>query len=111
MVLNVKELCVDSIRRHQSDVQIYKTLIHDVSEKIRKRHQEGKFNIVYRVPMLVFGNPRYNSAHASFHIMKEMIKGGFVVIPNENNHLYIDWSIVKKLILHKKKEVTFCLDK
>ena len=111
MVLSVKELCGDSMRRYQNDIQIYKTLIHDVSERIRKRHQEGKFNLVYRVPKMVFGNPRYNSAHASYHIMKEIIKGGFVVIPNENNNLYIDWSIVKRLMFQKKKEVTFCLDK
>ena len=111
MVLNVKDLCGESMRRHHNDIQIYKTLIHELSEKINKRHREGKYNLVYRVPRLIFGNPRYNSGHASYYIMKEFTKGGFIVIPNDQNNLYIDWSVVKKLIVVKKKEVTFCLDK
>tara|TARA_Y100000389_G_scaffold205042_1_gene262360 strand:- start:7069 stop:7404 length:336 start_codon:yes stop_codon:yes gene_type:complete len=111
MVLNVKDLCRDSLKRYQNDVQIYKTLIYELSEKINKRHREGKYNLVYRVPRLIIGNHRYDSAHASYYIMKEFIKGGFIVIPSEQNNLYIDWSVVKKLMFSKKKEVTFCLDK
>jgi hypothetical protein len=111
MGVNVKDLCGDSIRRYQDDIQIYKTLLHEVTEKIKRIHKTGKFNMLYRVPRIVFGNPRYNAGHASYHIMKELMKGGFVVIPNANDNLYVDWSVVKQLMFVKKKEVTFCLDK
>lgn len=109
MGMNVKDLCGDSLKQYKNDIQIYKTLIHEVSTKIKERHKTGKFNMLYRVPRIVFGNPRYNASHASYYIMKELMKGGFVVLPNENDNIYIDWSVVKKLMFAKKKEVTFCL--
>lgn len=108
--MNIKDLCHISMKRHNNDIQIYKTLIHEVFNKIKERHATGRFNLLYRVPRVVFGNPRYDFSHASYHIMKELGKGGFVVIPNENNNIYIDWSAVKKLMFVKKKEVSFRLE-
>jgi hypothetical protein len=112
MSINVKDLCGISMKRYNDDIQIYKTLIHEVFNKIKERHASGKFNMLYRVPRIVIGHPRYDFSHASYHIMKQLVKGGFVVIPNENNNIYIDWSVVKKLMFsNKQKKVTFCLEK
>ena len=81
-------------RRNQAK-QVYRTIITDVLRHIQKRDHEHRVNTVYRVPFIVYGNPGYSITKATYHIMRQLTKAGYVVFPYENNMLYIDWSMVR----------------
>lgn len=87
-------------RRHQERriqaKQVYRTILTDVLRHIQKRDSEHRSNTVYRVPFIVYGNPGYNITKATYHIMRQLTKAGYVVFPYENNMLYIDWSMIRE---------------
>lgn len=77
----------------QQSHEIYRTILRDVYKSIEDRDLTGKRNIVYRVPVIVYGNTRYRVSTAVCYIIQQLSKGGFIVFPHENNLLYIDWSM------------------
>lgn len=83
------------VERKKHEHQIYKTIVQDVLKRIDSNDERGKYNTIYRVPCIVYGNTRYNMATATLYIIKKLSKGGFVVFPYEDNILYIDWSIIR----------------
>jgi hypothetical protein len=100
-VLYLKKSHVDKKR---DDKQIYKTIIIDVLAHIRKKDDVGRNNMTYRVPFIVYGNPRYDINKATYYIMKELARCGLVVFPYENNHVYVDWSMLNNKEKHEKHE-------
>jgi hypothetical protein len=83
------------VDKKRDDKQIYKTIILDVLSHIRKKDDLGRNNMTYRVPFIVYGNPRYDIHKATYYIMKELARFGLVVFPYENNHVYVDWSMLE----------------
>lgn len=102
-------------RKHQTK-QIYKTIITDVLRHVQAKDKQSRNNTIYRIPSIVYGNPSYNIAKATYYIMHELTKGGFVVFPHENNHIYIDWSVIHQqqqqqpAQTRRTKRVTFDTD-
>jgi len=80
--------------KKRDDKQVYKTIIIDVLTRIRTKDESGRNNMTYRVPFIVYGNPRYEMHKATYYIMKELACCGFVVFPYEHNHMYVDWSMI-----------------
>ena len=101
--------------RKQQTKQIYKTIITDVLRHVQAKDKLSRNNTIYRIPSIVYGNPSYNIAKATYYIMHVLTKGGFVVFPYENNHIYIDWSVIhqqqqqqqQQPAQTRKKRVTF----
>lgn len=81
---------------------MYMTILTDVLKRIQKRDNEHRSNTVYRVPFIVYGNPGYNITKATYHIMRQLTKAGYLVFPYENNMLYIDWSVVREKVSQPK---------
>lgn len=77
----------------QNSHEIYRSILRDIYKTIEERDVAGKRNMVYRVPVIVYGNTRYRVSTAVCYIIQQLSKGGFIVFPHENNLLYIDWSI------------------
>jgi len=98
--------------RKQQTKQIYRTLVTDVLRHVQAKDKMSRNNTIYRIPSIVYGNPSYNITKATYYIMHELSKGGFVVFPHENNHIYIDWSVINhnnapSTSTPRKKRVTF----
>lgn len=94
-------------RKHQTK-QIYKTIITDVLRHVQAKDKMSRNNTIYRIPSIVYGNPSYDITKATYYIMHKLTKGGFIVFPYENNHIYIDWSIIQKPSESSRpKRVTF----
>lgn len=96
--------------RKQQTKQIYKTIITDVLRHVQAKDKLSRNNTIYRIPSIVYGNPSYNITKATYYIMHELTKGGFVVFPHENNHIYIDWSVIDTSRTRprpRRKRVTF----
>jgi len=100
-VLYLKKSHVDKKR---DDKQIYKTIIIDVLAHIRKKDDVGRNNMTYRVPFIVYGNPRYDINKAMYYIMKELARCGLVVFPYENNHVYVDWYVKQQGKTRKERK-------
>jgi hypothetical protein len=96
VVQSVNELRRRHQQRRSQAKQVYRTILTDVLKHIQKRDQEHRCNTVYRVPFIVYGNPGYDITKATYHIMRQLTKEGYVVFPYENNMLYIDWSMVRE---------------
>jgi hypothetical protein len=94
VVKAVGELLQTQAEKKRDEKQVYKTIIIDVMNHVRAKNNVGRSNMVYRVPFIVYGNPRYDLRKATYHIMKELTRCGIVVFPYENNHVYIDWSML-----------------
>jgi hypothetical protein len=82
------------VDKKRDEKQVYKTLIIDILTRIRKKDEVGRNNMTYRVPFIVYGNPRYDIHKATYYIMKELARCGFMVFPYANNHVYVDWSML-----------------
>ena len=95
VVQSVHELRRRHQERRSQAKQVYRTILTEVLKHIQKRDNERRSNMVYRVPFIVYGNPGYKITTATYHIMRQLTKAGYVVFPYENNMLYIDWSVVK----------------
>jgi hypothetical protein len=95
-------------RRHQERKsqakQVYRTILTDVLRHIRTRDNQHRCNTIYRIPVMVYGNPSYDITKATYHIMKQLTKAGYIVFPHEHNHIYIDWSVLRDV---KPKNVRF----
>jgi hypothetical protein len=94
VVQSVNELRRRHLERKSQAKQVYKTILTDVLKHIQMRDNQNRSNTVYRVPFIVYGNPAYDITKATYHIMKQLTRAGYVVFPHENNHLYIDWSVL-----------------
>lgn len=95
-------------RRHQERKsqakQVYRTILTDVLRHIRTRDGQHRCNTLYRIPVMVYGNPAYDITKATYHIMRQLTKAGYIVFPHENNYVYIDWSMLRDT---KQKNVRF----
>ena len=111
MHLSVNDLVYDTKNRITLENQIYKTILYDAFHKIKDKNKSGKFNLCFRLPHVVYGNPSYDIRRATYHVVNELTKGGFVAIPEKNATIYIDWSIVKEMVntedKQKRKHVRF----
>ena len=113
--MNEVAKAVEALQRKQAEKkreekQVYKNIILDVLAHVRRKDDLGRTNTVYRVPFIVYGNPRYNLKKATYYIMKELTRCGFVVFPYENNHVYVDWSTLPEpQQIPTSKSVRFCL--
>lgn len=97
-MLTIDELYKESLCVYKKEYQIYKTLLHEVTMKIKEQNYMGKFNVRYKVPYVVYGNSKYKFKTAIMYIIKELTKGRFVVLPLNDNCLYIDWSVIVKMM-------------
>lgn len=93
---SVHEIRRRHMERKSQAKQVYKTLLTDVLKHIQARDGQHRCNTIYRVPVIVYGHPAYDITKATYHIMKKLAKAGYVVFPHENNHLYIDWSMLRE---------------
>jgi hypothetical protein len=93
-IQSVHDLRLIHKERNKNDHQIYKTLLHEVFKLIQQKDASGKYNTLYKIPCVVYGNSRYKIATAVNYIIRKLTEGGFVVYPYEGTMLYIDWSIV-----------------
>jgi hypothetical protein len=100
-MLSIDDLCKESLSVYKKEYQIYKTLLHEITTKIKEQNSKGKFILRYKVPYVVYGNSKYKFKTAIVYIMKELTKGKFIVLPLNDNCLYIDWSIVVKMMKQK----------
>lgn len=93
-IQSVHDLRLIHKERNKNDHQIYRTLLHEVFKLIQQKDASGKYNTLYKIPCVVYGNARYKIATAVNYIIRKLTEGGFVVYPYEGTMLYIDWSIV-----------------
>ena len=110
MIKSIHDIHLRHLERKKHSHQIYKTLLRDVFKYIEQKDDQGKYNYVYRLPCVVYGNPKYNITTAAVYIMRKLTEGGFVVYPYDGNMLYIDWSVVK-VKLSSKNHLKPCLKK
>jgi len=94
MIRSVDDIHNRHLERKKQNHQIYKTILVDVYKNIDNKDTLGKYNTIYRIPCVVYGNSKYNISTAVHYIIRKLSKGGFVVFPHDNNVLYIDWSIL-----------------
>lgn len=95
VIQSIHDIHERHVERKKQTHQIYRTLLRDVFKSIEQKDEQGKYNHIYRIPCVVYGNPKYNIATAATYIIRKLTQGGFVVYPYEGNMLYIDWSVVK----------------
>lgn len=89
-------------RKHEQH-QIYRTILQDVFRKIKEKDDQQMYNLIYRVPSVVYGNPNYKSKTCIVYIINKLVKNEFVSFPYKDNLLYVDWSIVRSMIVEKPK--------
>ena len=110
-VYSVHDLYNKYVERKHKNHEIYRTIVYDVFKRIEERDNKGGYNLLYNVPILIYGNTRYKVATCINYLMSKISKAGFIILPYANNSVYIDWSIVKTMTdktKTKTKKVHFC---
>ena len=123
MISSVTDLYVQNQERKRQSHQIYKTMYVDVLHKIQEKHNNHVYNLIYKPPMFVYGNIRFNRKTCFVYLVKKLSRRGFLVFIYKGNLLYIDWSYILSIkpthsnsnesIQNKKsiKQVTFSADR
>ncbi len=117
--MHVHELVNRHKSRKHEQHQIYRTILQDVYTKIKEKDEKRLYNLVYRVPSVVYGNASYKSKTCIIYIVKKLVENEFLSFPYKDNLVYVDWSVVQKSDeqpeknnkhnKHIKKQVTFAL--
>ena len=95
-MVELKDLRRTYMEQQAEQKQVYRTMLEEVFNKIEAKHKQRQYNMLYRVPLVVFGNPHYNPKTCMLYIVKKLTKKEFVVFPYQDNLVYIDWSVVKR---------------
>ena len=104
-VYSIHDMYNKYVERKHKDHDIYRTILYDIFKRIEERFNKGLYNLIYTVPVVVYGNTKYKISTCINYIMLKVSKAGYIILPYENNCLYIDWSIVKSM--KKTKKVRF----
>ena len=125
--MHVHELVNRHKSRKHEQHQIYRTILQDVYTKIKEKDEKRLYNLVYRVPSVVYGNASYKSKTCIIYIVKKLVENEFVSFPYKDNLVYVDWSVVRNIVesseesknkskhdskysnKHDSKQVTFAL--
>lgn len=105
-VYSIHDMYNKYVERKHKDHDIYRTILYDVFKRIEDRFNKGFYNLIYTVPIVVYGNTKYKICTCIHYIMQKVSKAGYIILPYQNNNIYIDWSIIKTMKTPKKK-VTF----
>lgn len=109
-VYSVHDLYNRYVERKHRNHEIYRTILYDVFKRIEERDNKGSYNLLYNVPVLIYGNTKYKLSTCINYLLLKISKAGFIILPYENNCVYIDWSVVKCMKEQeqkKKKKVHF----
>lgn len=102
--LSIHDLKQADIEKRNRHHELYKELLLEVNEKIKKRNKENFKNMTYDIPIFKYGHPTINVCNAMQYIIMKLNKGGFVAYPyGDSRRLYIDWSVNIKPIQVEKK--------
>lgn len=96
-VYSINDLYRKYVDRKHRDHQIYRTLLYDVFKRIEERDNRGYFNLIYTVPLVVYGNARYKPVTCMKYVLSKVNEKGFIALHHKDNNIYIDWSIVKSM--------------
>ena len=106
-VYSIHDMYNKYVERKHKDHDIYRTILYDIFKRIEERFNKGLYNLIYTVPIVVYGNTKYKICTCINYIMLKVSKAGYIILPYQNNCLYIDWSIIKSMKKEKRKKVTF----
>lgn len=92
--LSVNDLRKFDEEKKNKNHQLYKELLEEVYEKIKKRNKSNYKNTTYDIPLVKIGYPLINIMSAMQYIIMKLNKGGFVAFPfGDMKKIYIDWSV------------------
>jgi hypothetical protein len=95
MELTVHDLYEKYKKRKKHDHEIYRTILQEVYSKIEESFNKKKYNVLYRVPHIVYGNSIYDIKYCLYYITTKLVNNGYIVYPYQHNYLIIDWSCIK----------------
>lgn len=108
-MLSVQDLNNDRLEKSKRNHLMYKAILENLYNKIKKKNDDGYKNYVYKIPYTYLIQSNLNPSRAIQYLIMKLNGGGFVAYPFGSIHsVYIDWSIdLNKQSLKVKKKVTF----
>jgi len=108
-MLHVSDLNKTSLKKENSNKQIYIHILQKCYSQIKQKNDNVCTNLIFILPPFGLGLPLYNMEHAMLYIMRKLEKGGFYIRLLETNKLYVDWNknVTKSVRTNKKNKVSF----
>lgn len=92
MILQTNDLKTLQTKKHNTNKEIYKELLHQVYTKIKLKNSLGHSQLLYQLSPIIPGKPLINVEHALLYITRKLQYGKFKVSRYFYNTIIIDWS-------------------
>lgn len=90
--MNLSDLVLENKKKEQIHLDLFHEVLKRCHELIKQKNKSGCKHIVYDIPLLMWGKPKYNVIAMRNYLLDHLHENGFFVeVVGNGRSLYICW--------------------
>jgi hypothetical protein len=90
--INLEDLVKVNRKKEQNMLNLFKEILHKCHELIKNKNSIGYKHLIYDIPLLIFGKPKYDIIVLRNYLVHHLSNNGFYVeILGNGRSIYVNW--------------------
>jgi hypothetical protein len=90
-LMDLSELVLEDKKKEKTELDLYRQILKSCHNMIRLKNKIGYKQIIYDIPPLLWGKPKYDIDILRNYLVDHLIENGFYVVVRDRHTIYICW--------------------